>query len=164
MIQTTDAILEAVGKKQLTVAVLLYMSKVFDSMDHEILMTKVYDLGLSPLAIKWFRSYLQSRYQVVKIHNVTSHQLLMTCGVPQEAFWVRCFLVSTPELPSIPQRSMFKRSRSPQSSYLKVPIIFGSRAMVSKAEDFRLTLLGMEITPVVASKPSSKLSAQKATH
>ena len=58
MIQTTDAILEAVGKKQLTVAVLLYMSKVFDSMDHEILMTKVYDLGLSPLAIKWFRSYL----------------------------------------------------------------------------------------------------------
>ena len=105
MIQTTDAILEAVGKKQQTVAVLLYMSKVFDSMDHEILMTKVYDLGLSPLAIKWFRSYLQSRYQVVKIHNVTSDQLLMTCGVPQEAFWVRCFLVSTPELPSIPQRS-----------------------------------------------------------
>ena len=36
--------------------------------------------------------------------------------------------------------------------------------MVSKEEDFRLTLLGMEITPVVASKPSSKLSAQKATH
>ena len=64
----------------------------------------------------------------------------------------------------IMRSSMFKRSRSPQSSYLKVPIIFGSRAMVSKAEDFRLTLLGMEIRPVVASKPSSKLSEQKATH
>ena len=31
-------------------------------------------------------------------------------------------------------------------------IIFGSRAMVSKVEDFRLTLLGKEITPATVAK------------
>ena len=31
-------------------------------------------------------------------------------------------------------------------------IIFGSRAMVPKAEDFRVTLLGKEITPVESAK------------
>jgi len=31
-------------------------------------------------------------------------------------------------------------------------VIFGSRAMITKVEDFRLTLLGKEITPVASAK------------
>ena len=75
IIQTIDAILEAIDKKQLTDIVLLDMSKAFDCIDHEILITKLQDVGLSPSAIKWFRDYLQSRYQVVKIQNATSDRL-----------------------------------------------------------------------------------------
>lgn len=56
-------------KKQLTATVLLDMSKAFDSVDHGIFLSKLQDIGLLPIAIKWFRSYLQSRYQVVKIQN-----------------------------------------------------------------------------------------------
>ena len=69
ILQTTDAILEAIDKKQLTATALLDMSKAFDSVDHGIFLSKLQDIGLSPIAIKWFRSYLQSRYQVVKIQN-----------------------------------------------------------------------------------------------
>ena len=36
ILQTTDTILEAIEKKQLTATVLLEMSKAFDSVDHEI--------------------------------------------------------------------------------------------------------------------------------
>ena len=43
------------------------------SVDHEILMSKFQDIGLSPIAMELFRSYLQSRYQVVKIS--TSYDL-----------------------------------------------------------------------------------------
>ena len=41
IIQTTDSVLEAIDKKKLTATVLLGMSKAFDSIDHQILITKL---------------------------------------------------------------------------------------------------------------------------
>ena len=96
ILQTTDAILEAIDKKQLTATVLLDMS----------LLSKLQDIGLSLTAIKWFCSYLQSRYQVVKIHNATSAQLPMTCGVSQGSILEpRLFSIYANDLPSIPPHS-----------------------------------------------------------
>ena len=42
--------------------VLLDMSKVFDSVNHDILLKKLQHIGLSPSAILWFKSYLSNRY------------------------------------------------------------------------------------------------------
>ena len=83
LIQTTDSILQNINKKELTVAVLLDMSKVFDSIGHDILVMKLRDVGLSFPSIEWFKSYLSSRYQVVKIQASISDQLHFTGGVPQ---------------------------------------------------------------------------------
>ena len=58
------------------------MSKVFDSIDLDILIMKLRDVGLSFSSIEWFKSYLSSRYQVVKIQASISDQLHFT-GVPQ---------------------------------------------------------------------------------
>ena len=93
IIQTTDTILEAIDKKKLTATVLLDLSKAFDSIDHQILITKLQDVGLSPSAIQWFRSYLSSRYQVVRIQTVLSNHLPVRCGAPRVAFWGQCYLV-----------------------------------------------------------------------
>ena len=49
--------------KQLTA--LLDMSKAFDSIDHNLLLVKLQDVGASSLTLQWFRSYLTARYQVV---------------------------------------------------------------------------------------------------
>ena len=81
--QTTDTILEAIEKKQLTATVLLGTNKAFDSFDHETLVSKLQDTRLPPITTEWFPSYLQSRYQVVKIHNAISDQLPISCGLPQ---------------------------------------------------------------------------------
>ena len=174
-------------KKQQTATVLLDMSKALDSIDHEILITKLQDVVLSPSAINWLRSYLQSRYQVIKIQNVILVRQPVTCGVPQGSILSPLlFSIYTNELPSIPQHSstqcyvnklllhfnlkdqsnaMAKLNEdlcrisnwtfrnqlliNPDKTKL---IIFGSRAMVPKAEDFRVTLLGKEITPVASAK------------
>ena len=83
LIQTTDSILQNIDKKELTAAVLLDMSKAFESIDHDILITKLRDVGLSCSSIEWFKSYLSSRYQVLKIQASISDQLPVTSGVPQ---------------------------------------------------------------------------------
>ena len=59
-IQTTDSILRIIDKKELTAAVLLDMSKAFDSIDHDILIMKLRDVGLSSSSLQWFKSCLSS--------------------------------------------------------------------------------------------------------
>ena len=75
VIQTTDEILNAIDKKKLTAVVLLDLSKAFDSIDHQILLAKLQDIGASRPVIEWFGSYLTSRYQFVRINTTLSTKL-----------------------------------------------------------------------------------------
>ena len=40
-------------------------------------------MGLDSACVKWFRSYLTNRHQVVILQNVLSDSLPIKCGVPQ---------------------------------------------------------------------------------
>ena len=80
---TTDSILEGIDKKKLSAIVLLDFSKAFDSINHNVLMAKLQDVGLSAQAIKWFNSYLSPRYQTVRIDSAYSDFLPLSCSVPQ---------------------------------------------------------------------------------
>ena len=76
LIKTTDIILKAIiDDKKLTAVVLLDMSKAFDSLDHDILFSKLKDVGLSSEALHWFASYLTNRYQAVRINSTLSEAL-----------------------------------------------------------------------------------------
>ena len=83
LIHTTDQILCAIDNKQLTVTVLLDMSKAFDSLHHDTLLAKLQDVGASTTVLQWFRSYLLSRHQVVRINSTLSDCLQVRNGVPQ---------------------------------------------------------------------------------
>ena len=41
------------------------MSKAFDSINHDILLSKLRSLGVSQSALEWFSSYIKGRYQHV---------------------------------------------------------------------------------------------------
>ena len=86
-IQLTDSVLEAMDKtEQITALVLLDLSKAFDSIDHARLLShKLSIVGASPSTVNWFKSYLSSRYQYVRIESTHSNTLLITHGVPQGA-------------------------------------------------------------------------------
>ena len=53
------------------------------TVEHSILLDKLYNYGIRGNALQWFNSYLTNRYQYVKYSNTPSDMKKITCGVPQ---------------------------------------------------------------------------------
>ena len=71
------------NNKKCCVGVLMDLSKAFDTLDHKILLDKLYHYGIRGVAHDWFRNYLSDRKQYVYINGTSSEQLPISCGVPQ---------------------------------------------------------------------------------
>ena len=54
-----------------------------DTIDHNILITRLTDLGIQGNILHWFSSYLSNRFQSVVIEGHHSSQLPLKYGVPQ---------------------------------------------------------------------------------
>ena len=58
-------------------------SKAFDTLDHDILCTKLNNIGFDRQVVSWCRNYLSGRQQSVKIGDLKSPILPVSCSVPQ---------------------------------------------------------------------------------
>ena len=66
------------------VLLLLDMSAAFDTVDHELLLQRMFKrFGIDGQVLKWFQSYLHNRTQSVVIDGVKSISKDLRCGVPQ---------------------------------------------------------------------------------
>ena len=63
--------------------ILLDLSAAFDTIDHEMLLGDLYEIGICDSALALFRSYLSDRFQKVNINGEISDGLPLQCGVPQ---------------------------------------------------------------------------------
>ena len=70
-------------KGQHTGMILIDIQKVFDTLDHNVLLKKMECVGFKKPVIKWFKSYFSNRKFFVSIEGVFSEEGLLTCGVPQ---------------------------------------------------------------------------------
>ena len=59
------------------------ITKCFDTINHSILLRKMEYYGLQSENIKWFKSYLNEREQMVSCHNTVSGKSTISIGVPQ---------------------------------------------------------------------------------
>ena len=59
------------------------IQKVFDIVDHSILLITLCHYGIHRLANKWFESHLLDHRQLVSINGFASSISSITCGVPQ---------------------------------------------------------------------------------
>ncbi len=69
--------------KNLTLSVFIDLSKAFDTINHDILLKKLDNLGFRGVANSWFRSYLSNRKQYMEFGSVKSSFESLTCAVPQ---------------------------------------------------------------------------------
>ncbi len=69
--------------KDVTLGLFLDLSKAFDTIDHNTLISKLNFYGIRGMANDWFTSYLTNRYQFTEINGVKSTILSLICGVPQ---------------------------------------------------------------------------------
>jgi hypothetical protein len=83
LIKITDDIRSAMDRSQCTILTLFDFSKAFDTVNHDILLTKLKILGFSMSSLSWMRSYLQGRKQCVCHDKMTSDWKTVSCGVPQ---------------------------------------------------------------------------------
>ena len=63
--------------------VFIDLRKAFDSVDHEILISKLESYGLKDIELDWFRNYLTDRKQLVSFGKEISDPCPITSGVPQ---------------------------------------------------------------------------------
>lgn len=59
------------------------LKKAFDTVSHNILLTKMESLGVCNRELQWFRNYLTDRFQHVTVNSTLSQGLWVECGVPQ---------------------------------------------------------------------------------
>ena len=78
-----DNVYSSLDSKQSTIAVYLDFSEAFDTVNHNILMSKLLHNGARGVLQRWFESYLTNRKQYVSIRNCNSSMSNITLGVPQ---------------------------------------------------------------------------------
>ena len=82
LLSIVEQIRNVLDNKMFTCRVFIDLEKAFDTVNHQILLSKL-DHGIRGVANAWFASYLLNRYQSVRVNGVTSSSLPVTCGVPQ---------------------------------------------------------------------------------
>ena len=72
---------------------LINIAKVFDTVDHKILLTKIEIYGTGKIILKWFENYLTNRKKYIQISNIKNTDLKdVVCGVPQDQYLVLSYI------------------------------------------------------------------------
>ncbi len=78
-----DSWLAALDSGNMVGVAFVDLSKAFDSVNHNILASKLRSYGCSSQTVNWFKAYLSGRSQVVHVKGHMSSEESIACGVPQ---------------------------------------------------------------------------------
>ena len=84
LLKVHDEVCQLVDAHGAAILVLLDLSAAFDTIDHDLLLTRLEArFGITGQALAWVSSYLSNRYQCVKINQTISCKRKFPFGVPQ---------------------------------------------------------------------------------
>ncbi len=78
--KVANQLYENIDNKKISLLTLCDLSKAFDSVSHDILLKKMYAMGVD---VFWFKDYLTQRTQSVRVGEKVSTKLHVSYGVPQ---------------------------------------------------------------------------------
>ena len=67
--------------------ILIDLQKAFDTIDHNVLLQKLYAIGFSKRTVNWFKSYLSNRSFKVNLGNNFYQPASVSCGVPPRFYF-----------------------------------------------------------------------------
>jgi hypothetical protein len=82
-LKVTNDIIAAIDQRHYCAAVFIDLAKAFDSVNHNILIDRLRNLGFSDDCLAWFTNYFSDRFQCVKSEGLLSSPLAVSMGVPQ---------------------------------------------------------------------------------
>ena len=101
LLESTNNWCVNIDRGLLSGVVLIDLKKAFDTIDHEVLFSKLRACGVDDLTLPWFRSYLTDRRQRCFVNGQFSNSSFITKGVPQGSIiGPLLFLVYINDLPN----------------------------------------------------------------
>ena len=79
LVHLVNNISSAIDRNEITVGVFLDLSKAFDTLNHEILFSKLEHYGIRGLTLQWIKSYFSNRKQFVQYRNISSPLQTIKC-------------------------------------------------------------------------------------
>ena len=83
LLSMAEEIRNAMNNNEIAVGVFVDFQKAFDTVNHNILITKLHHYGIRGIANQLLKSYLTDRQQFVSIHGTESNKSNILHGVPQ---------------------------------------------------------------------------------
>ena len=123
VLEITDSRKKAMDKKLVTCGIFLDFSKAFDTINHDILVSKLYRYGIRGNPLRWFENYLYNRNQVFKIGDTISSSQTIICGIPQGSnLGPLLFLLYINDLPNCSSKLSFRIFADDTNMFIKVII------------------------------------------
>ena len=83
LVNSTEHWLENADNQRLNMKVFLDLKKAFDTVDHNILIDKLFKYGIKGREREWFKSYFSGRKQFCSVNDHRSKTEEVLCGIPQ---------------------------------------------------------------------------------